>query len=80
MLGIAASGTTPYVRGALERASALGAHTGILACSPPADSVMQLVDVAIIPITGAEPVTGLHAHEGGDGDQARAQRDLDGAR
>ena len=58
VLGIAASGTTPYVRGALERASQLGAHTGILACSPPADSVLQLVDVAIIPITGAEPVTG----------------------
>jgi N-acetylmuramic acid 6-phosphate etherase len=58
VLGIAASGTTPYVRGALERASELGAHTGILACSPPADSVLRLVDVAIIPITGAEPVTG----------------------
>jgi N-acetylmuramic acid 6-phosphate etherase len=58
VLGIAASGTTPYVRGALERAVELGAHTGILACSPPADSVLQLVDVAIIPITGAEPVTG----------------------
>ena len=28
VLGIAASGTTPYVRGALERARALGAHTG----------------------------------------------------
>ena len=58
VLGIAASGTTPYVRGALERAAELGAHTGIVACSPPADSVLQLVDVAIIPITGAEPVTG----------------------
>ena len=58
VLGIAASGTTPYVRGALERAAALGAHTGILACSPPAKSVLDLVDVAIIPITGAEPVTG----------------------
>ncbi len=58
VLGIAASGTTPYVRGALERAAALGARTGILACSPPAASVLELVDVAIIPITGAEPVTG----------------------
>jgi N-acetylmuramic acid 6-phosphate etherase len=58
VLGIAASGTTPYVRGALERAAELGAYTGILACSPPAASVLALVDVAIIPITGAEPVTG----------------------
>ena len=48
VLGIAASGTTPYVRGALERAAELGAHTGILACSPPAASVLALVDVAII--------------------------------
>ena len=58
VLGIAASGTTPYVRGALERAAALGARTGILACSPPAQTVLDLVDVAILPITGAEPVTG----------------------
>ena len=58
VLGIAASGTTPYVRGALERAAELGAHVGILACSPPAQSVLDLVDVAILPITGAEPVTG----------------------
>jgi len=58
VLGIAASGTTPYVRGALERAAELGAHVGILACSPPAQSVIDLVDVAILPITGAEPVTG----------------------
>ena len=58
VLGIAASGSTPYVRGALERAVQLGAHTGILACSPPAASVLALLDVAILPITGAEPVTG----------------------
>lgn len=58
VLGIAASGTTPYVRGALERASSLGARTGILACSPPVGSLLALVDVAILPLTGPEAVTG----------------------
>ena len=58
VLGIAASGTTPYVRAALEHARSLGAHTAILACSPPAAEVTDAVDVAILPITGPEVVTG----------------------
>jgi N-acetylmuramic acid 6-phosphate etherase len=58
VVGIAASGTTPYVRGALERAHALGAHTAILACSPPPAELVTLVDVAIVPVTGPEVVTG----------------------
>jgi N-acetylmuramic acid 6-phosphate etherase len=58
VIGIAASGTTPYVRGALERAIALGAHTGIIACSPPPAELVARVDVAIVPITGPEAITG----------------------
>ncbi|MGH7648967.1 MAG: N-acetylmuramic acid 6-phosphate etherase [Gemmatimonadaceae bacterium] len=58
VIGIAASGTTPYVRGALERAKERGARTAIVACSPPPESLVQLVDVAILPITGPEVVTG----------------------
>ena len=58
VVGIAASGTTPYVRGALERAIALGARTAILACSPPPDDLTRRVSVAIIVITGPEVVTG----------------------
>jgi N-acetylmuramic acid 6-phosphate etherase len=58
VLGIAASGTTPYVRAALEHARSLGARTGILACSPPAPDVVEAVDVAILPITGPEVMTG----------------------
>jgi N-acetylmuramic acid 6-phosphate etherase len=58
VVGIAASGTTPYVHGALERAAALGARTAIVACSPPPQSVIELVDVAIVPLTGPEVVTG----------------------
>lgn len=58
VIGIAASGTTPYVRSALLRAREKGARTGVLACSPPSDDVLQLVDVAILPIVGPEVVTG----------------------
>jgi N-acetylmuramic acid 6-phosphate etherase len=58
VIGIAASGTTPYVRAALTRARARGARTGIVACSPPPDDLLDAVDVAIVPLTGPEVVTG----------------------
>ncbi len=58
VIGIAASGTTPYVRGALERAKERGASTVIVACSPPPASVVGQVDIAILPFTGPEVVTG----------------------
>lgn len=58
VFGIAASGTTPYVSAALTHARALGARTGIVACSPPEPSVVKAVDVAILPITGPEVLTG----------------------
>jgi N-acetylmuramic acid 6-phosphate etherase len=58
VVGIAASGTTPYVRAALEFARGLGARTVILACSPPPAEVIAASDVAILPITGPEIVTG----------------------
>ena len=58
VIGIAASGTTPYVRAALDRAKSLGARTGIVASSPPAADWMATLDVAILPIVGPEVVTG----------------------
>lgn len=58
LIGIAASGTTPYVHAAIRRASELGAKTGIVACSVVPPSVLEIVDVAIVPITGPEVVTG----------------------
>jgi N-acetylmuramic acid 6-phosphate etherase len=58
VVGIAASGATPYVRGALEHARALGARTAIVACTPPPADLAALVDVAIVPIVGPEVVTG----------------------
>ena len=58
VVGIAASGTTPYVHAALARAAALGARTAIVACSPPPPALVRQVDVAIVPIVGPEAVTG----------------------
>jgi len=58
LVGIAASGGTPYVRGALTRASERGARTAIVACTLPPTAVRDVADLAIIPITGPEVVTG----------------------
>jgi N-acetylmuramic acid 6-phosphate etherase len=58
VLGIAASGTTPYVRGALSHARALGASTGLLACSEPPSVLRDMTDVAIVPLVGPEVLTG----------------------
>jgi N-acetylmuramic acid 6-phosphate etherase len=58
VIGIAASGTTPYVRRALEHARSLGARTGLVACSPPPPETVAAADILILPITGPEVVTG----------------------
>ncbi len=58
VIGIAASGTTPYVRMALTYAREIGAGTAIVACSPPPDNTMAVVDIPIVAITGPEVVTG----------------------
>jgi len=58
VIGIAASGTTPYVHAGLEEARRRGAATGVVACSPPKQELLQRVDVAIVPITGLEILTG----------------------
>ena len=58
VVGIAASGTTPYVRVALEHAQSVGARTAIVACSPPPPETMAASDIAIVVVTGPEVVTG----------------------
>jgi len=58
VVGIAASGTTPYVRAALEHGRSVGARTCIVACSPPPAATMAAADIAIVPIVGPEVVTG----------------------
>ncbi|HEX9198132.1 MAG TPA: N-acetylmuramic acid 6-phosphate etherase [Acidobacteriaceae bacterium] len=57
LVGIAASGRTPYVLGALLHARSLGASTIGLSCV--ADSpITKIVDLAITPVTGPEVITG----------------------
>jgi N-acetylmuramic acid 6-phosphate etherase len=58
VLGIAASGTTPYVRAALGRAQALGAHTVFLSCTPPPALMRDTCDICITVPVGPEAVTG----------------------
>lgn len=58
VIGIAASGTTPYVRRALEHARSVGARTALVACSPPPTETLAVVDILIQPVTGPEVVTG----------------------
>ena len=57
LIGIAASGRTPYVLGALQHANPIGALTIALTCVP--NSPMStLADITISPITGPEVLTG----------------------
>jgi N-acetylmuramic acid 6-phosphate etherase len=58
VLGIAASGTTPYVHGALQRARERGARTGFLLCTYPSEQLMKAHDVVIAPLVGPEVITG----------------------
>ncbi|SDF71336.1 N-acetylmuramic acid 6-phosphate etherase [Terriglobus roseus] len=57
LVGIAASGRTPYVLGAMETARNHGCLTIGLSCVP-GSPVEQAADIAISPATGAEVVTG----------------------
>ncbi len=58
VVGIAASGTTPFVRGALARAREHGARTALIACSEPPETMRAVSDVLILPIVGPEILTG----------------------
>src|SRR5216117_4412079 len=58
VVGIAASGTTPYVRAALGRAQTLGARTVIVTCSSPPQVLVETCDVVIQPVVGPEALTG----------------------
>ncbi|CAH1603150.1 N-acetylmuramic acid 6-phosphate etherase [Vibrio jasicida] len=57
VVGIAASGRTPYVLGGLEYAKSVGATTASIACNP-ACAMAEAADIAILPVVGAEVVTG----------------------
>jgi N-acetylmuramic acid 6-phosphate etherase len=58
VLGIATSGTTPFVHGALARARERGARTGFLLCTYPSEQLLRAHDVVIAPLVGPEVITG----------------------
>jgi N-acetylmuramic acid 6-phosphate etherase len=57
LVGIAASGRTPYTVGAVEHARAQGAFTVALTCVPGAP-ITRAAEVSIIPVVGPEVIAG----------------------
>jgi N-acetylmuramic acid 6-phosphate etherase len=57
LVGIAASGTTPYVLGAIEKAKEFGVLTGGISCNP-GSPLSHAVDFPMTPEVGPEFVTG----------------------
>lgn len=57
VVGIAVSGRTPYVIGALTYAKTLGARTVALSCNPNS-AIAAIADIAISPVVGPEILTG----------------------
>ena len=57
VVGIAACGLTPYVKGALDRSKRIGAKTVFVTFSPEARGAIT-ADVVINPVTGPEALTG----------------------
>jgi len=57
LVGISASGRTPYVMGGMRHAKTLGAPVIALTCNPSAP-MRRLADIAIIPLVGAEVIAG----------------------
>jgi N-acetylmuramic acid 6-phosphate etherase len=57
LVGIAASGRTPYVLGAVAEAKRLGAVTAGISCTPDSE-LARAVRIAITPLTGPEVVAG----------------------
>lgn len=57
VVGIAASGRTPYVIGALDYANSIGAKTVSVCCNPGSE-IAAIASIAISPIVGPEALTG----------------------
>jgi N-acetylmuramic acid 6-phosphate etherase len=57
VIGIAASGRTPYTIGAVEYARSIGCFTACIVCNPDSE-ITKAVDIAIVPIVGPEAITG----------------------
>ena len=57
VVGIAVSGRTPYVIGALDYAKSVGAATVALTCNPES-AIARMAQISIAPMVGAEVLTG----------------------
>jgi N-acetylmuramic acid 6-phosphate etherase len=57
LVGIAASGRTPYTIGAVRYARSLGAFTVALTCVP-GSPITEAADLSIVPVVGPEVLTG----------------------
>ncbi|MGF1728333.1 N-acetylmuramic acid 6-phosphate etherase [Photobacterium kasasachensis] len=57
LVGIAASGRTPYVQGAMSYAKSVGATVACISCNPQSE-MTELADISITPVVGPEVVTG----------------------
>jgi N-acetylmuramic acid 6-phosphate etherase len=57
VVGIAASGRTPYTIGAIEFARKLGCFTAALTCVP-GSAITQAAEISLVPVVGAEVIAG----------------------
>ncbi|MEO7274180.1 MAG: N-acetylmuramic acid 6-phosphate etherase [Vicinamibacterales bacterium] len=57
VIGLAASGRTPYTIGAVEHARRLGAFTAAVTCAPGSE-ITGVAEVSIVPVVGPEVLTG----------------------
>ncbi len=57
VIGLAASGRTPYTIGAVDYAREKGCFTACVTCVPDS-AITKAVDVAIVPVVGPEAITG----------------------
>jgi N-acetylmuramic acid 6-phosphate etherase len=57
VVGLAASGRTPYTVGAIEHARRLGAFTAAVTCVPGSE-ITRVAEVSIVPVVGPEVVAG----------------------
>src|SRR5690606_36630961 len=57
VIGLPASGRTPYTIGAVAYARKLGCFTAAVACTPDSE-LEQAAEIAIVPVVGPEAITG----------------------
>jgi N-acetylmuramic acid 6-phosphate etherase len=57
VIGIAASGRTPYTVGAVEYARSIGCFTACISCVPDSELTVA-AEIAIVPVVGPEALTG----------------------